>query len=296
MTKSIIIVGCGYVGERVARAERARGNAVLALTRNLQQVAALQGAGISACTADLDDPSSLTDLPLAGALVYYFVPPPSAGTMDPRMYTFLELARQTEAPAAVVLISTTGVYGNCNGEWVSETRAPAPKAARAMRRLDAERQLDAWGEAHDVRTVILRVPGIYGPGRLPRARLQRREPVLAEAAAPWSNRIHVDDLVRACLAAARPDISGVFNVSDGSPTTMTDYFNRVADVLGLAPPPQLDIDAAAEALSAGMLSYLAESKRIDNRRMREVLGVIPRYGDLAEGLAASLADENAGGP
>lgn len=296
MANQTLIIGCGYVGQRLARAEQERGNAVLAITRNTEQVERLRGLGIEARQADLGQPDRLRMLPLAGARVYYLAPPPPHGCTDPRMAAFLRATGEHGSAQAVVLISTTGVYGDCGGAWVDEQRPPQPKAERARRRYDAEQQLRTWADERGVRWAILRVPGIYGPGRLPRARLQRGEPVLAESAAPWSNRVHVDDLVAACLAAgSRGDVSGVFNISDGHPSSMTDYFNRVADALGLPRPPQLDPATAERELSAGMLSYLAESKRIDNTRMREVLGVQLRFGDLREGLAASVAAEGTGG-
>lgn len=287
-----VVIGCGYVGERVARAALGRGESVTALTRSSERAATLQRAGIAVQIGDLDQPRSLENLPLANALTYYFAPPPGSGHTDPRMAGFLTLLDAVGAPAAVVLISTTGVYGDCGGAWVDESRVPAPQADRALRRWDAEQRLRAWADIHGVRAVILRVPGIYGPGRLPRARLQRGEPVLSEESAPWSNRIHVDDLVRACLAAGGQRAArGVYNIADGHPTTMTDYFNQAADALGLPRPRQLDPAAAETELSPGMLSYLAESKRIDIGRMRKELGVEPRYGNLAEGLAASIAAE-----
>lgn len=296
MNPPTIIVGCGYVGLRVAQHERARGQRVIALTRNQAQVERLEGLGVEAHAADLDAPERLPRLPLAGATLHYFAPPPPQGQRDPRLGAFLEAIDPGAEPETVVLISTTGVYGDCGGDWVGEERPVNPRADRALRRRDAEQQLSRWAGERDVRLAILRVPGIYGPGRLPRARLERGEPVLVESAAPWSNRVHVDDLVSACQAAAdRAEARGIFNISDGHPSTMTDYFNRAADALGLPRPPQIDPQTAVDELSGGMLSYLAESKRIDNTRMRQVLGVTPRYQDLTEGLAASVAAEKTGG-
>lgn len=292
---SVFIVGCGYVGRRVARAELAEGRRVGALARSAESAARLAAPGIGGVRGDLDDPASLVSLPVGGACVYYFAPPPSSGASDPRLGRFLA-ALAAPWPERVVLISTSGVYGDCHGAWVSEERAPHPETDRARRRLDAERRLLAWGQARGVPVVILRVPGIYGPGRLPVKRLRAQEPVLREEDSPWSNRIHVDDLVRACLAAARCGRPGaVYNVSDGHPGTMTDWFNRVADALGLARPPQIALDAARARLSAGMLEYLAESRRLDNRRMREELGVTPAYADLAAGLAACVAADGGEG-
>ena len=288
----IVIIGCGYVGERVARAALDGGAPVIALTRNRQRAATLRQLGIDVHIGDLDQPRSVTGLKLAGARVFYFAPPPASGDRDPRIAGFLEVAASVGLPNVIVLISTTGVYGDCGGAWVDESRPPAPQVDRARRRWDAEQRLTAWSEQHGVRSVVLRVAGIYGPQRLPRERLQRGEPVLSEALAPWSNRVHVDDLVRTSIAAgANTEATGVYNVADGHPTTMTDYFNRAADALGLPRPPQIDARTAERLLSPGMQSYLAESKRIAIRRMREQLGIEPLYGNLEEGLAASLRAE-----
>jgi nucleoside-diphosphate-sugar epimerase len=289
---AVLIIGCGDVGRHVAAAERAAGETVTALARSAPSAARLGALGLQVVRGDLDDPGSLAGLPTLGARVYYFAPPPSSGTTDPRLRHFLAAIAPAALPARIVLISTSGVYGDCHGEWVTEARPPRPDADRARRRLDAEQMLLRWGEQQGVAVVILRVPGIYGPGRLPEKRLRAREPVLREQESPWSNRVHIDDLARACRAAAQRGRPGaVYNISDGHPTTMTDYFNRVADALGLERPPQISLAQARTELSAGMQSYLAESKRLDNRRMREDLGVELRYPDLVQGLAACLAGE-----
>jgi nucleoside-diphosphate-sugar epimerase len=290
----IFIVGCGYVGRRVAAAEQARGNRVSALARTPESAEAQRAVGIEPVRGDLDDRDSLAGLDVAGQGVYYFAPPPATGARDTRMAAFLA-AIAPRAPRRIVYISTTGVYGDCHGEWVDETRAPNPTADRARRRLDAEQQLQAFGARTGCEAVILRVPGIYGPDRLPVERLRKGLPLLREDEAPWSNRVHADDLVAACVAAmARGRTGAVYNVSDGHPSTMTDYFRRVADALGLPRPPEISRVEAGDRIDAGMLSYLAESKRIDNRRMREELGVAPRYPTLAEGLATCLASARHG--
>jgi nucleoside-diphosphate-sugar epimerase len=308
----ILIVGCGYVGRRVAAAEQTRGNRVSALARSPESAEALRALGIESVRGDLDDPESLVGLDVAGQGVYCFAPPPASGVRDTRMKAFLA-AVTPRPPQRIVYISTTGVYGDCHGEWVDEARAPNPTADRARRRLDAEEQLRAFGARTGCGAVILRVPGIYGPDRLPVERLRKGLPLLREDEAPWSNRVHADDLVAACLAAmARGRAGAVYNVSDGHPSTMTDYFRRVADALGLPRPPEISrvesadrpsmacgprlgpVGEAGDRIDAGMLSYLAESKRIDNRRMREELGVSPRYPTLAEGLAACLASARHG--
>lgn len=290
--RSVLIVGCGDVGRRVALAERAVGAVVTALARSPASAAQLKALGLRIVHGDLDRPESLVALPTSSALIYYFAPPPATGERDPRLYNFLNAISVQPLPERVVLISTSGVYGDCQGDWVSEDRAPHPDSDRGRRRLDAEQQLQTWSNYTGVPIAILRVPGIYGPGRLPEKRLRAREPVLREAESPWSNRVHILDLVKACIAAgARGRPGAVYNISDGQPSSMTDYFNQVADALGLERPPQISLEQARSDLSAGMQSYLAESKRLDNRRMREELGVLPRYPDLASGLAACLKDK-----
>jgi nucleoside-diphosphate-sugar epimerase len=175
---------------------------------------------------------------------------------------------------------------------VTEDSPANPQTARGRRRLDAENALRTWGLGHGVPVVILRVPGIYGPGRLPVTAIKERRPVVAEIESGFTNRIHSEDLADICVAAAergRPD--SIYNVSDGHPGTLAGYYNAVADALGLPRPPVISRDAAGQVLSAGMLSYLRESRRIDNRRMREELGVTLRYPTLEAGLKASIAAE-----
>jgi len=287
-----LIVGCGDIGMRVAALERAAGHSVAGLARSGDSAGRLRAAGIEPIMGDLDVPSSLAGLPLKDTVVYYFAPPPGKGVTDPRMEAFVSVLVPRDLPARVVLISTTGVYGDCRGEWVTEERPPNPQADRAKRRLAAETVLRRWSETSGVPIVILRVPGIYGPGRLPEERLRAGEPVLREEESSFSNRIHADDLARVCVAAARcRHPSAVYNCSDGHPTTMTDFFWRVADQLGIPRPPAISLDEARRRLGEGMLSYLAESKRIDNSRMLTELGIELGYPDLAAGLRSCVEED-----
>lgn len=281
----VLIVGCGDIGGRVAALERAQGRRVAGLVRSDESARRLRTAGVHPLVVDLDAPESLRDLPVRDALIYYFAPPPGKGVTDPRMEAFVSVLERAGPPSRVVLISTTGVYGDCRGEWVTEDRPPNPQADRAKRRLAAETALRRWSGNSGVPVVILRVPGIYGRGMLPEQRLRDREPVLREEESPYSNRIHADDLARVCCAAGQHANPGtLYNVSDGHPTTMTDFFYRVADTLGIPRPPAISLEEARARMGEGMLSYLAESKRIDNRRLREELGVQLMYPDLAAGL------------
>ena len=286
---SVFIIGCGDIGRRVAALWQAL--PVTGLVSSAASAEHLQQAGMTPLQANLDDPASLKDLPLADALVYYFAPPPATGTTDPRMQHFLAAIDPAHLPSRIVYISTSGVYGDRGGEVVNEDTPPNPVVDRARRRYDAEQQLRRFGQKHGIPVVILRVGGIYGPGRLPIKRLRDRVPIIHEHLAPSTNRIHADDLAQICVAAGRRGrADAVYNVSDGTQSNMTEYFNTVADFLKLPRPPTIDWEEAEQSLSAGMLSYLKESRHMDNRRMLEELGVELQYPTLEAGLAAMVEE------
>ena len=288
--RNVLIVGCGDVGVRVARLVQAGGGMVSALVRTGAGAERLRSFDIMTVPGDLDDPVSLANLPTAEKLVFYLAPPPGGGLHDTRMRNFCAAIGAGQVPAKVVYVSTSGVYGNCGGAWVTEATPVNPQTSRAQRRLDAETVLREWARPLGVMVVILRVTGIYGPGRLPLARLQQGHPVLREAESPPTNRIHADDLATVCLAAAAKGEDGdVFNVSDGQPGTMSQYFNVAADLLGLPRPPQVTMAEAQQVMTPLMLSYLTETRRMDNCRMLERLGVKLRYPDLNSGLENVVA-------
>lgn len=284
---SCFIVGCGDVGERVARLELQQGRRVFGLTRTATRSTALANKGIEPVPGDLDRPATLVGLPEACDVLYYFAPPPGQGVTDPRIDAFLAALSPAQFPNRLVYISTSGVYGDCGGAWVNEDHPVNPITDRAKRRLDAERHVQHWAVKTGVAVIVLRVPGIYGPGRLPIERLRQAVPVVKPDESPFSNRIHADDLASACLAAAQLGRTGsAYNVSDGNPTTMTDYFNQVADHLALPRPPNVSLAEARRIFNPAMLSFLEESKRLDNRRLLEELKVTLRYPTLADGLTA----------
>lgn len=281
--EQVLIVGCGDIGRRVAQLWQAQNIPVIGLARH---VGALSEAGIHARAADLDDPASLSALPADGALICYFAPPPPRGAQDPRMQHFLQaLDEQGARPQRVVYISTSGVYGDRRGGLVSEADPANPQVDRARRRYHAEQTLRQWGRERHIPVIILRVGGIYGPGRLPIGRIREQVPMIHEALAPLTNRIHAADLAAICVAAAlRGHADSIYNVSDGDESNMTAYFNTVADFLGLPRPPLIDMDEARQTLSEGMLSYLGESRRMDTSRLHEELGIELQYPTLHEGL------------
>jgi nucleoside-diphosphate-sugar epimerase len=293
---SCLIVGCGYVGTRFARRE-ARRRPVLALVRSARTQATLEASGIDAHTLRIDfdsapDPALQSALAAAagGAAVVYLAPPPESGVADPRLESFLAQLG-TALPNVFVYISTTGVYGDAEGAWVNEATPVAPANDRSRRRVAAESSVRSWCAARGVRCVILRVPGIYGPHRLPLDRLRRNEPALRDADAGPGNRIHVDDLAAAITAAIdQPQAQGVYNVTDGDHASTTEYLRMTAAAAGLPPPALVDKTTAMAAIPAGMLSFLLESRRVDNRRMLEDLGVQLQYPTLQSGVLASMAE------
>lgn len=277
------VIGCGDVGLRVARQLRERGQDCLPLVRSPTSADLLRAEGFSPRILDLDRDAPEFD----AEQVYWFAPPPLQGRTDPRLRRWLE----TLAPRArrIVYISTSGVYGDCAGRWINEDEPLKPQADRGHRRLDAEQALAEFAPSTLSAVCVLRVPGIYGPGRLPVERLRQGLPVVREDEAPWTNRIHAEDLARAALAAMDRGIAGrAYNVSDGHPTTMSDYFVRCARLLQLPEPPRVTMLEARGQLTPAMLSFLEESKRLVNTRMLDELGVQLRYPDLAQGLPACL--------
>jgi len=286
-----LIMGCGGVGLQLLNSLCAVGWELHAQLRSEARAKILCEVGVKPIVADLDD-LKLPWLPLQDALVYYFIPPQrtdlNQAETDLRLKCFLH---QAALSRHIVYISTTGVYGDCNGEWVSEQRPLNPQSPSSRMRVAAEQQLYDFHLQHQVPVTILRVAAIYGKGRLPVDRLRRGDPVLKKTLAPWSNRIHIDDLVQVCLAAGKAQgIKGqkpawqVYNVSDGQPSTMTDYFLQVAQLLDLPLPKEIAWSEAEKIFSPAMLFYLRESKRIDNRKMLENLKISLRYPSSETGL------------
>lgn len=285
--KSVVIIGCGDLGRRVAWLALEHNIPVSGLVRSEASAAKLAGIGVTPLIGNLDDPATLPRLGTAGATVFYFAPPPGGGFIDPRVRNFCAQAALEEPPERIVYISTSGVYGDCGGERVTEETPVNPQTSRARRRYDAECFLREWTAERKSSLAILRVTGIYGPGRLPISQLASGHPLLREEECSLTNRIHVDDLARVCIAAAEKGEDGdIFNVSDGVPGTITEYFNACADLLGYPRPQQITKEEADKVMTPLMLSYIGESRSMDNRKMREKLGIELLYPNLAAGLKA----------
>ena len=295
----LLIVGCGDVGTRVARnlntgpgAGRVR---VLALTSSPDKAAALRAHSITPLLGNLDDATTLRRLSGLSTRVLHLAPPPAHGGsdgawwLDPRTAALTRALRLRTPPAALVYASTSGVYGDCQGALVQETRPVAPSTPRAQRRVDAEKAVRHLGRA-GVRVSILRIPGIYAPDRengTPEARLRRGAPVLEATDDVYTNHIHADDLARACLAALwRGAAQRVYHASDDSDLKMGDYFDLAADLYGLPRPPRVPRSAAQDQLPLALLSFMDESRRLDNTRLHRELRVQLHYPTVREGLRA----------
>jgi nucleoside-diphosphate-sugar epimerase len=238
---------------------------------------------------NLDIKTSLTRLAGIATRVVHLAPPLSEGWVDSRTNALLRALRLRQKPVCVVYGSTSGVYGDCDGAWVTETRTANANTARAHRRVDAESRIRFWGRSTMTRVSILRIPGIYAQDReggTPRARLLKATPVLRQQDDVFTNHIQADDLARACcLALWRGAPQRVYNVSDDSCMKMGDYFDLAADRYGLPRPPRIARERATEQLPLMLLSFMSESRRMDNTRMKRELRLRLKYPTVSNGLA-----------
>ena len=288
----VLIIGCGDVGLRVARLLPAHVK-VMALTSSSSRLSELRGQNITPLLGNLDLVATLRRLAGLATHVVHLAPPPNdnpPAKTDPRSRALLHALRLRSAPKRIVYGSTSGVYGDCQGAWVDETRRVNSATSRAHRRVDAEAQLRWFGRSANVPVHILRIPGIYAPNReggTPRGRLAKGTPTLSAGDDVYTNHIHADDLARACLAALRRGKpQRITNANDDTDLKMGDYFDLAADLYGLPRPPRISRQAAMAQLPAMQLSFMSESRRLDNSRLKIELRVNLRYPTVADGLKA----------
>jgi nucleoside-diphosphate-sugar epimerase len=277
----LLIVGCGDVGMRLLPLVRDRFR-VFAVTSQASRCAELRAAGAVPLVADLDRPASLLRLAQLAQTVVHLAPPPSEGSKDTHTR---HLTAILPDHAQLVYVSTTGVYGDCGGALVDETRRVNPQSARAVRRVDAERVLRAWARRSESHLSILRVPGIYAATRLPIERLQKGTPALIPDEDVFTNHIHADDLaniIRHALFRSLP--CRIYHAVDDSDMKMGDYFDAVADAFRLPRPPRLPRAELKHAVSPVLLSFMSESRRLTNRRIKSELRIRLRYARVADGL------------
>ncbi len=282
---SLLIVGCGDVGLRVLKLLVPRWR-VLALSSSADRLDDLRAAGAVPLPGNLDEPATLARLGGLADAVLHLAPPPAQGDTDTRTANLLHALARKGRVRCIVYGSTSGVYGDCGGARFDETRAVHPSTTRALRRADAEARVRWFGRRSGVRVSILRIPGIYEPDR-PLERLRRGTPVLAAADDVYTNHIHADDLARACVAAlVRGLPQRVVHASDDTEMKMGDYFDLAADIAGLPRPPRVARGEAAGVLSPMQLSFMGESRRLVNRRLKRELRLRLRYPTVREGLRA----------
>lgn len=288
---SLLIVGCGDVGMRVVKllAHRWR---VFALTSSPERVPMLRQAGAVPLIGNLDDPATLGRLGGLADAVLHLAPPPQQGAHDSRTRHLLAALSRGGRVRRLVYASTTGVYGDCGGARFDETRTVNPGTDRARRRVDAEARVRWFGRQTGASVTVLRIPGIYAADRAgghPRERLVRGTPVLQRADDVFTNHIHADDLARACAAAlVRGLPQRVVHASDDTELSMGDYFDLAAQLCGLAKPPRITREQAQVALSPMLLSFMSESRRLDNLRLKRELKLQLRYPTVAQGIVAGL--------
>jgi nucleoside-diphosphate-sugar epimerase len=295
----LLIVGCGDVGQRVAsilnayKSTQAQPLRVLALTSSADRIPPFRAQGIVPLLGNLDDAVSFQRLTGLATHVLHLAPPPSEGWSDPRTTALTRALRLRTSPVAFVYGSTSGVYGDLAGGRAVETLPTAARTPRALRRVSAEQTVRFLGRssvnANFIRTSILRIPGIYAPNRVggtPKDRLLKGTPVLAAKDDVYTNHIHADDLARACLAALwRGKPQRVYNVNDDSRLKMGDYFDFAADLYGLPRPPRVPRNTAHDQLPLMLLSFMSESRQMDNGRLKRELKFKLQYPTVKTGLA-----------
>lgn len=293
MKKTLLIVGCGDIALRTVPLLQTHYR-ILGLTRNLDSSAYLRSQGIIPIYGNLDHPRSLEKLAGIAQLVLHLAPPPNHGLRDHRTTHLLSaLTKRMKKHAAIlpqrlIYISTSGVYGNCHGELIDEAHPVHPENDRAIRRINAEQQIRHWGKRNHISVSILRVPGIYAANRLPLTRLREGHPTLLDTEDSYTNHIHADDLARAIYAALHYAKPGrIYHTCDNSHLKMGEYFDLVANHFGLPRPPRITRNQAKECISSGMFSFMKESRRLKNLRMKKELHVSLSYPTVLEGIKAA---------
>lgn len=296
----LLIIGCGDVARRALPALLERYD-VLALARSASDAASLARHGVTVALGNLDDPHTLVSLRGCADRLVFLAPPPDGGCVDSRSRNLIDILRMPASKSGAMLahaprtlshcvyVSTSGVYGDCGGAFADETRAVNPQTDRARRRVDAESAWLEFGQACGATVTILRVPGIYAADRLPLERLRRGTPALRQEEDGYTNHIHADDLAAIVTAAIEHrDRPGIYNANDDSQMKMGEWFDLLADRAGLPRPPRIARDQAGAKIPPALLSFMSESRRLVNTKMKQRLGVILRYPTVYEGVPSRI--------
>lgn len=283
-----VIFGCGDVGRRIARYlvdDGTNVDDIFGLVNSQLSKDKASAIGVNTDIIDLDRLNNNL-LKCQNAAIYYTVAPQKNGYEDLRTNAVLKAFFANKiVPKKIVLISTTGVYGDCNGEWVDEQSDTNPQTDRGKRRLSSEQQWLQWGDENLVPVSILRAPGIYANSRIPKERIAKGTPVVVGNECGFTNRVHAEDLARACiLAMNKSNHAEIYNATDGTPGKIGEYLQAAAQVIGMPPLEEISMQQAQRELSEGMLSYLSESRKISNRKLLDELGFELKYPDFRVGL------------
>jgi nucleoside-diphosphate-sugar epimerase len=288
--RNVLVIGCGDIALRTIPLLTPRYK-VFALIRNSEYGARLRMLGATPIMGNLDDRHSLARIAGIAEAVLHFAPPPNEGECDSRTRNLLNaLSRvrkhRATLPKRIVYISTSGVYGDCEGAWVNESQPLNAKNARALRRVDAEKQVRSWAKRNRVKASILRVPGIYAADRLPLGRIKSGSPCIADVEDSYTNHIHADDLARISIAALqRGKPCRIYHASDDSHLKMGEYFDRVADAYDLPRMPRISRAEAQKILSPMLLSFMNESRRLTNVRLKRELKVVLKFRTVESALS-----------
>lgn len=297
MKKTLLIIGCGDIAFRTAPL-LANHYRILGLTRRVENFNKLRSSQITPILGDLDQPKSLRRLSGLADVILHLAPPPNRGLKDSRTQHLIAALSQHSRtkgriPHRLLYISTSGVYGDWGGKWVREHYPVNPHNDRAWRRLDAENQIRKWGRSTGGCTTILRVPGIYAADRLPIARLKQGTPALLDQEDSYTNHIHADDLAQIIVAALRFGKAGrIYNACDDSSLKMGDYFDFVAESFKLPRPPRISRAQAKEQIPASLLSFMEESRRLRNDRIKQELHIKLRYPTVYEGISELISNND----
>lgn len=288
--KCIVIIGYGQLGAKICKQHLNLSDQVHTVCRSELTPLNSQHSPIQ---ADLDELSSPLPLPESIDCLYYYAPPGDTDLTDQRLKHFLELHKHLHIHH-IVYISTSGVYGDSKGEWITEETQPNPKADRAKRRLDAEQQLITFSKEHSTPVTILRCAAIYSSKTVNSTRITANtKPVIKASQAPFTNRIHLDDLTQVCLSAMQqvPEEYEIYNVSDGHPSTTTEHAWLLNDLAGIERNQEISLDKADQYYSPAYMSYLNESKRLDISKLKQQLKPVFEFEECSDGIKQCL-DKN----
>ncbi|MFK8030188.1 MAG: NAD-dependent epimerase/dehydratase family protein [Gammaproteobacteria bacterium] len=295
-SSTTLLVGAGYVGTALARELARRHVACEAVVTSKASAERLHTAGIPCRRIDLDSGTAF-DLPSVTQIVY-LVPPKRSIETDIRLKLFLQ--RLPASVKALLYVSTSGVYGDQNGKLIDESTLPSPHSARARRRVDAENQIQRYCNTHKINWIIARVPGIYGPGRMPLKSLKEGRPIIRESESNPGNRIHRDDLARSLADLLEHAKNGrlgdnrtigeVFNAGDNNHMNGSRFTLEVARLANLKAPPQISRAEMKAAASSVRWSFLAESRRLNSDKLHGLLSQPMQYLNPLDGIRASLEE------